>query len=245
MKNTVKGMTLATIAGLSLATNAQEASPIQSTNHYPYIISSVYADASVYSMYLGTFGFSNSKGAVSQDDLGFNVGPISYNLWENFDFDKKQITEVDHSLSWTYATKHLSLTPKFIYFEYPQNNDKNAYDADLTVATKGYPLDLRLEMTDCFGKGANEGRLAQFGVSKKIKLTSNINLLVDGNITYNDKFYAKESDLSHAATSAKANIDLGYGFTLSPSIRYQKAIDSMNETFKSKMVYGINLNKSF
>ncbi len=210
------------------------------------IIRNIYADAGYYSMYLGTFGFSNSKGGVNQSDFGLDVGPVSYNLWENYDFEKEKVTEIDHTFSHTFSTKHLDTRLEFIYFDYPQNRDANDYDFDLQFKTKGYPLDARVEFNQCYGKGANDGRLVQFGLGKDIKLGKRIDLALEARATYNQRFFTSENDFSQFAASLKANINLGKGFIMTPSITTQKAINNMGGTFKTHpFVYGVNLSKSF
>lgn len=210
------------------------------------VIKNVYADSGYFFRYLGGFGFTNGKSPVNQSDIGFDVGPVSYNLWENFDLHKGKVTEIDHTFSHTFSTKHWNVTPEFIYFEFPQDNSGNAYSFDITARTKGYPLDLKVEANQTFGKGAHYGRLYQIGLGKTAKLTDRVNLSVEGRATYNDHFYTTEGNVSHVAATAKLNINLGKGFTLTPSITAQKAINSMGGTFVDhKAVYGLNLNKSF
>ena len=73
------------LSALVSTADAQSTNTAAITKPKENLIHNIYADAGYYSMYLGTFGFSNSKGFVNQSDIGFNVGPIGYNIWENYD----------------------------------------------------------------------------------------------------------------------------------------------------------------
>ena len=218
----------------------------ESTNAKQPLINSFYADAGYFSRYLGKFGFTISKGPVAQSDIGFNVGPIAYNFWNNYDTKIGKVNEIDNSISYTYSTKNLDIAGQFIYFTFPNTKLEDAYQLGIAVKTKNLPINAKLDFIQSSGEISHEGREILLQVDKSFKLSEKVSLSLQGRVAYNEHYFVGENGFSHAAGELDLNVDLRKGFSLTASARAQKAIDGMHSTFVDHaLVYGFNLNKKF
>ncbi len=209
------------------------------------LLHDVYADVSYQSKYLGTFGFTISDKPVSQNDFGFSLGRLNYNLWANFDVASGKPNEVDNQLSLSLSTKYVNIQPDVLYFTFPNTQIPDSVTTGIALSSKDLPIDLKLYGVQAFSGISQEGRLYQFTAGKTFKLNEEINMRVYSNVTYNEHYFNKGNGFSHVAGGIDVSYNLGKGFTFTGSVRGQEYIDSLGGTFKDNWVWGLNLNKKF
>jgi len=222
-----------------IAKNSKEISSLAPKN--------AFVRASWHSRYMGTFGFTLSDGPVTQNDLGFDIGKVSYNLWTNYDFDKgngKGLNEIDNSLVATFQTKHLTIQPDFYWYTFPGVDFPDAFTFGLAVSTRNLPLDLKLYGTKSYG--SSEGSLAQLSIGKSFQLNKRVSFNLNSALTYNNSYFVHGSGFTVVSAGANVNINLGKGYSLNTGIRSQKALESLGGTFKDHAaIFDFSLKKSF
>ena len=140
---------LATSSLTSGLSNAEEAHlPLDSS--ISLRPSKIYVQSSAHTKYLGTYGFSITETPVFQNQLGFNIDNLSYNLWSNYD-PKEGLSELDHTLSYNINTKNLTIQPSLWYWFMTQSEESEAINAsDLKALTFGSIMKLSHPLLNMF-----------------------------------------------------------------------------------------------
>jgi hypothetical protein len=221
---------------------AQEKGFIRLGEEKKPVISNVYANTGFYSEYVGILGFSGSDGRpVVQSDFGFDVKGISLNTWFNYD-SKKGLNEIDQTIAKRFDTKYFAIAPGVLGYTFPGTQMADALVPTVGLYSKTLPIDLRLNVYKAFGRDSHDGTYAQFGAGKTFSLIENrLNLALEGRVNYNDHFFVLGSGFQSVAGDVTVNINLGKGWTVSPTFRAQKTIDPHNGCFKDDLMGGLRL----
>lgn len=245
-------------SGLLKTASALGGQPIEEAKPEGFSIAprNFYAETNYSSQYLGTYGFTLSQGPVVQSQLGFNFGNsgLSYNFWTNYDLGNgvvkgQGLNEIDNTLTAKlYSGKYLDVKTNFVYFTFPNTQIKDAYSIDLVASSKGLPIDLTLVGVQAYGEQSNNGRLGQLIVGKSVKLDDKNKLNFESRLTYVDDYFVQGSGFSTASFGVSMPMDLGKGFTFTPSWRMQKSFDEkkFGGTFiDNSGVFGVSLKKEW
>jgi uncharacterized protein (TIGR02001 family) len=157
--------------------------------------------------------YSNGNPVV-QPELSVGYRGFSVTSWANLDLDARHINELDWSLAYAWERDALSLTPGYIYYQYPNRDWDSSQEVYLDLS---YATFLDLFLSTHYDFDAGDGAYWTLGFSHSVEDPQGT-LQLGSNLFYQRQYY-DETGIPSLEFVVKHR-SLIHGYLVTPSVSY-------------------------
>jgi hypothetical protein len=180
------------------------------------------ASAGVFGTYVWR-GQQLSDAVVIQPSVSITDGPVSFNLWANYDTDLETLNETDVTISYARSLGTVNLSAGYIYYGLEGLDDTQELYAAVGLSTILAP-----SLTVYYDFDEGDGFFATLAVGHTVALPAAISLKLGATASYDGGNAVMGSDADGDALNdlysgeawASAAIPLGLGVSLEPRVAY-------------------------
>jgi hypothetical protein len=184
-------------------------------------------------------GATYSDKPVIQPVATAGIGPVSATWFGSIDYATKTLNESDVTLDITHPVGPVSLSGGITWLSFPNTDIPSTTEVYAGVTLDEVPATPSLFVFHDFQDG--KGTYAELSVSKDFKVLD-IPLSASAKLGYNHHYFRKETGFSHVELGVSSPIDLGKGWTISPMLKYSRAL---SKDFKNEVYAGISIGYKF
>lgn len=199
---------------------------------------------------------------VVQPEGWVSVGGFTFDIWSNVDLtdvnvDSFRLIETDYTVEYAFTLADVKMAAGYIYYSFPNlgvDDTQEVYVSAALDTLLAPSLTLYWDIDEVGGLYANAAvdhdiPLDAVTIPENDKLAVTLSASVGfGEGNFNEFYFGTGSGFVDLVLSAEVPIDLGSGFSLTPSVGYMQVLDSRVRaaTAKSDSVFGgVTVTKEF
>lgn len=199
---------------------------------------------------------------VVQPEGWVSAGGFTFDVWSNVDLtdanvDSFRMTETDYTVEYAFTLADVEMAAGYIYYTFPNitgDDTQEVYVSGAFDTLLAPSLTLYWDIDEVGGLYANAAvghdiPLNDFSIPENDELAVTLSASVGfGEANFNEFYFGTGSAFVDLVLAAEMPIDLGGGFSLTPSVGYMQVLDSRVRaaTAKSDSIFGgVTVTKEF